>query len=135
MGGATPVVASWQLAMCGVIAAATLALLGATGAVAFGTKVSPVTLTISLVGMAALFLALRYVARIPAASNASGTEFWRCTIVPAKTRPGAVCTVGPKFSSNWTRLNSVGPTLRLPSDGRQFTELPTSSVSVSLVGQ
>ncbi|MFI7165027.1 YbhN family protein [Rhodococcus erythropolis] len=63
--GATPVVASWQLAMCGVIAAATLALLGATGAVAFGTKVSPVTLTISLVGMAALFLALRYVAQNP----------------------------------------------------------------------
>ena len=63
--GATPVVASWQLAMCGVIAAATLALLGATGAIAFGTKVSPVTLTISLVGMAALFLALRYIAQNP----------------------------------------------------------------------
>jgi len=63
--GATPVVASWQLAMCGVIAAATLALLGATGVVAFGTKVSPVTLTISLVGMAALFLALRYIAQNP----------------------------------------------------------------------
>ncbi|ARE32782.1 hypothetical protein AS590_07670 [Prescottella equi] len=63
--GATPVVASWQLAMCGVIAAATLALLGATGAAAFGTKVSPVTLTISLVGMAALFLALRYIAQNP----------------------------------------------------------------------
>ncbi|WP_416314945.1 lysylphosphatidylglycerol synthase transmembrane domain-containing protein [Rhodococcus erythropolis] len=63
--GATPVVASWQLAMCGVIAAATLALLGATGAAAFGTKVSPVTLTISIVGMAALFLALRYIAQNP----------------------------------------------------------------------
>ncbi|MCJ0902008.1 YbhN family protein [Rhodococcus sp. ARC_M6] len=63
--GATPVVASWQLAMCGVIAAATLAILGATGAVAFGTKVSPVTLTISIVGMAALFLGLRYIAQNP----------------------------------------------------------------------
>lgn len=63
--GATPVVASWQLAVCGVIAAVTLALLGAVGAFAFGTKVSPVTLTISIIGMALLFLGLRYIAQNP----------------------------------------------------------------------
>ncbi|MGC0365878.1 uncharacterized protein (TIRG00374 family) [Rhodococcus sp. 27YEA15] len=63
--GATPVVASWQLAMCGVIASVTLALLGATGAVAFGSKVSPVTMTISIAGMIVLFIGLRYIARNP----------------------------------------------------------------------
>ncbi|NRI67287.1 UPF0104 family protein [Rhodococcus sp. MS16] len=63
--GATPIVASWQLAMCGVIAAATLALLGATGALAFGTKVSPVTLTISIICVALLFVGLRYIAQNP----------------------------------------------------------------------
>lgn len=63
--GATPVVASWQLAMCGVIAAATLALLGATGALAFGTKVSPITMTISMIGVALIFFGLRYIAQNP----------------------------------------------------------------------
>lgn len=63
--GATPVVASWQLAMCGVIAAATLALLGATGALAFGTSVSPTALTISVISVALLFFGLRFVAQNP----------------------------------------------------------------------
>ena len=63
--GATPIVASWQLAISGVIAAGSLALLGAVGAFAVGTKVSPVTLVLSLVAAFGLFYALRYISRNP----------------------------------------------------------------------
>ncbi|BAH53464.1 lysylphosphatidylglycerol synthase transmembrane domain-containing protein [Rhodococcus opacus] len=63
--GATPIVASWQLAISGVIAAGSLALLGAAGAFAVGTKVSPVTLALSLVAAFGLFYALRYISRNP----------------------------------------------------------------------
>ncbi|WP_070377395.1 TIGR00374 family protein [Rhodococcus sp. WMMA185] len=63
--GATPIVASWQLAISGVIAAGSLALLGAAGAFAVGTKVSPVTLALSLAAAFGLFFALRYVSRNP----------------------------------------------------------------------
>lgn len=63
--GATPIVASWQLAISGVIAAGSLALLGAAGAFAVGTKVSPVTLVLSLVAAFGLFYALRYISRNP----------------------------------------------------------------------
>ncbi|MDI9948526.1 lysylphosphatidylglycerol synthase transmembrane domain-containing protein [Rhodococcus sp. NM-2] len=63
--GATPIVASWQLAISGVIAAGSLALLGAAGAFAVGTKVSPVTLALSLVAAFALFYGLRYISRNP----------------------------------------------------------------------
>ncbi|OUS97565.1 YbhN family protein [Rhodococcus sp. NCIMB 12038] len=63
--GATPIVASWQLAISGVIAAGSLALLGAVGAFAVGTKVSPVTLALSLVAAFGLFYALRYISRNP----------------------------------------------------------------------
>lgn len=63
--GATPVVASWQLAISGVIAVSSLALLGVVGAFAVGTKVSPVTLALSVAGALALFFGLRYIARHP----------------------------------------------------------------------
>lgn len=63
--GATPVVASWQLAISGVIAAGSLALIGAAGAFAVGTKVSPVTLVLSVLGAGALFYLLRYIAKNP----------------------------------------------------------------------
>lgn len=63
--GATPIVASWQLAISGVIAAGSLAVLGAAGAFAVGTKVSPVTLVLSLVAAFGLFYALRYISRNP----------------------------------------------------------------------
>lgn len=70
--GATPVVASWQLAVSGVIAAATLAAVGVTGAFAVGTRISPVTLVLSLAGVVALFYGLRYVARHPSSIEAAG---------------------------------------------------------------
>lgn len=63
--GATPVVASWQLAISGVIAAGSLALIGVAGAFAVGTRVSPVTLVLSLVAAAVLFYLLRHVVKNP----------------------------------------------------------------------
>ena len=71
--GATPVVASWQLAVSGVIAAATLASVGVAGAFAVGTRISPVTLVLSLAGLIAMFYGLRYVARNPSSIEAAGT--------------------------------------------------------------
>lgn len=70
--GATPIVASWQLAISGVIAAGSLALLGAAGAFTVGTKVSPVTLVLSLVAAFALFYGLRHVSRNPGSIDSIG---------------------------------------------------------------
>lgn len=72
--GATPVVASWQLAISGVIAAVTLASVGVAGAFAVGTRISPVTLVLSLAGLIVLFYGLRYVARNPSSIEAAGTR-------------------------------------------------------------
>nr|WP_156665465.1 YbhN family protein [Rhodococcus phenolicus] len=70
--GATPVVASWQLAVSGVIATATLAAVGVTGALAVGSRVSPVTLVLAVAGAFALFYGLRHVARNPSSIQALG---------------------------------------------------------------
>lgn len=71
--GATPVVASWQLAISGVIAAVTLASVGMIGAFAVGSRISPVTLVLSLAGAIALIFGLRYVAKNPTSIEAAGT--------------------------------------------------------------
>ncbi|MFE3293664.1 YbhN family protein [Rhodococcus sp. NPDC059234] len=63
--GASPVVASWQLAISGVIAAAGLALIGFGGALLVGGSVSPFTLTFSVFGLIALVVAVRYVSSHP----------------------------------------------------------------------
>ncbi|WP_255450146.1 YbhN family protein [Skermania sp. ID1734] len=63
--GASPLVASWQLAISGVIAAAGLALLGVGGAVVVGGRVSPFTLIVSLGGVIALIWAIRYASSHP----------------------------------------------------------------------
>ncbi|GAA3419707.1 hypothetical protein RAJCM14343_1940 [Rhodococcus aetherivorans] len=70
--GATPVVASWQLAVSGVIAAVTLAAVGVGGAFAVGTRVSPVTLVLSVAGVIALVVAVRYVSRHPSSVESAG---------------------------------------------------------------
>ncbi|GGC62675.1 UPF0104 family protein [Hoyosella rhizosphaerae] len=63
--GATHVVASWQLAMAGVIATATLAVVGAVGALAVGTTISPVTLAVSFGGIFAIVLTARFIQKHP----------------------------------------------------------------------
>lgn len=63
--GASPVVASWQVAMSGVLAAAGLAVLGVGGALFVGTAVNPFTLIFSVLGLIAMLYAGRYVASHP----------------------------------------------------------------------
>lgn len=63
--GASPVVASWQLAISGVIAAAGLAVLGVGGALLVGGSVNTFTLVLPIVGVLAIVLAVRYVSEHP----------------------------------------------------------------------
>ncbi|WP_308198776.1 YbhN family protein [Rhodococcus sp. F64268] len=63
--GATPMVASWQLAVSGVVSTAALAAMGAVGAFAVGSSISPVTLLLSITAAGALLIGLRYVAQNP----------------------------------------------------------------------
>ncbi|MDG3010328.1 UPF0104 family protein [Rhodococcus sp. D2-41] len=63
--GATPVVASWQVAMSGVLAAAGLAVLGVGGALFVGSSVNPFTVVFSIAGVILLVFAGRYVAAHP----------------------------------------------------------------------
>lgn len=63
--GASPVVASWQLAISGVIAAAGLALLGVAGALLVGGSVNTFTLVLPIAGVLAIVFAVRYVSAHP----------------------------------------------------------------------
>ncbi|WP_235870752.1 lysylphosphatidylglycerol synthase transmembrane domain-containing protein [Rhodococcus xishaensis] len=63
--GASPVVASWQLAISGVIAVAGLAAIGMAGALLVGGSVSPFTLLFSVAGLVGLMYAGRYVSAHP----------------------------------------------------------------------
>ncbi|MFD4295257.1 YbhN family protein [Rhodococcus sp. NPDC058532] len=71
--GANPVVASWQLAISGVIAGIGLALIGLGGALLVGGSVSPVTLVLSVVGLVALVVAIRYASAHPGAIEKAAT--------------------------------------------------------------
>lgn len=63
--GASPLVASWQLAISGVIGAAGLALLGFGGALLVGATANPYTLVFSVAGVIALVWAGHYAATHP----------------------------------------------------------------------
>ncbi|WP_405486999.1 YbhN family protein [Nocardia sp. NBC_00511] len=63
--GASAIVASWQLVMSGVVAAAGLALLGLFGTVLAGDKVGPLKVTLTLGTLALLIFAVNYIARHP----------------------------------------------------------------------
>ncbi len=63
--GASPVVASWQLAISGVIAASGLALLGVAGALLVGGSVNTFTLVVPIAGVLAIVFAVRYVSAHP----------------------------------------------------------------------
>lgn len=63
--GANPAVASWQVAMSGLLAAAGLTVLGVGGALFVGTAVNPFTAVFTVVGLLALVFAGRYVASHP----------------------------------------------------------------------
>ncbi len=63
--GASPVVASWQLAISGVIAGAGLAALGVGGALLVGGSVNTFTLVLPIAGVVAIVLAVRYISSHP----------------------------------------------------------------------
>ncbi|MGW5111696.1 lysylphosphatidylglycerol synthase transmembrane domain-containing protein [Nocardia sp. NPDC004123] len=63
--GASPIVASWQLVMSGVIAAAGLTLLGLFGAVLSGDRVGPGKVILTLGTVALLIWTFNYVSRHP----------------------------------------------------------------------
>ncbi|UFS94408.1 lysylphosphatidylglycerol synthase transmembrane domain-containing protein [Nocardia huaxiensis] len=65
--GASPIVASWQLVMSGVVAAAGLALLGVFGAMLAGDRIGPVKVVLSLGAVALLVWAGNYVSAHPGA--------------------------------------------------------------------
>ncbi|MGX1805020.1 lysylphosphatidylglycerol synthase transmembrane domain-containing protein [Nocardia sp. NPDC055321] len=63
--GASPIVASWQLVMSGVVATAGLTLLGLFGAVLVGDRVGPLKVIVSLGAVAVLIWAFNYVSKHP----------------------------------------------------------------------
>ncbi|MGC4933310.1 lysylphosphatidylglycerol synthase transmembrane domain-containing protein [Gordonia sp. DT30] len=70
--GATPVVASWQVVMSGLLAGVGLAVLGFGGAVLAGAKTNPFTLVFSIVGFVAVALVLQYLATHPESLRSTG---------------------------------------------------------------
>lgn len=63
--GATPVVASWQLVMSGLLAGVGLAVLGLGGALLAGAKTNPYSVVFSVMGFIAFALVMQYVATHP----------------------------------------------------------------------
>lgn len=63
--GATPVVASWQVVMSGLLAGMGLAVLGFGGAMLAGAKTSPFSVVFSVVGFLAVLVVVQYLASHP----------------------------------------------------------------------
>ncbi|OZC69940.1 TIGR00374 family protein [Rhodococcus sp. 15-725-2-2b] len=63
--GASPVVASWQLAISGVIAAAGLAVLGVAGGLVVGSSFNTFTVVLPIAGVIAIVAAVRYISDHP----------------------------------------------------------------------
>jgi uncharacterized membrane protein YbhN (UPF0104 family) len=76
--GATPLVASWQLVMSGVLQAVGLAALGLGGAVFLGATNNPVSLLLALGGLAALLMLTQAIASRPDLIDGIGVRvlFW-----------------------------------------------------------
>lgn len=70
--GATPVVASWQVVMSGLLAGIGLAVLGFGGAVLAGAKTSPFSVIFSVVGFVAVAVVLQYLASHPESLQSTG---------------------------------------------------------------
>ncbi|GAC67103.1 lysylphosphatidylglycerol synthase transmembrane domain-containing protein [Gordonia soli] len=70
--GATPVVASWQVVMSGLLAGVGLAVLGFGGALLAGAKTSPFSVVFSVVGFIAVAVILQYLASHPESLENTG---------------------------------------------------------------
>ncbi len=81
--GATPVVASWQVVMSGLLAGVGLAVLGFGGAVLAGAKTNPFSLMFSIVGFVAVALVLQYLATHPESLQSTGERVLAGTTICA----------------------------------------------------
>ncbi|NLV80550.1 MAG: UPF0104 family protein [Rhodococcus sp.] len=70
--GATPVVATWQLVMAGLLQAAGLALLGLVGALLIGATTNPFSLIFSIGGLVAFLVLIQYAASNPGSLESIG---------------------------------------------------------------
>ncbi|WP_244970789.1 lysylphosphatidylglycerol synthase transmembrane domain-containing protein [Gordonia jinghuaiqii] len=70
--GATPVVASWQVVMSGLLAGVGLAVLGFGGALLAGAKTSPFSVVFSVAGFLAVAVVLQYLASHPESLKSTG---------------------------------------------------------------
>ncbi|WP_245549752.1 lysylphosphatidylglycerol synthase transmembrane domain-containing protein [Gordonia effusa] len=72
--GASPVVASWQVVMSGLLAGVGLAVLGLGGAIMAGAKTSPFSIIFSIVGFVAVAVIMQYLATHPESVQSGGTR-------------------------------------------------------------
>lgn len=70
--GATPVIASWQVVMSGLLAGVGLAVLGFGGAALAGAKTSPFSVMFSVIGFIAVIVVLQYLATHPESLQSTG---------------------------------------------------------------
>ncbi|WP_244176136.1 lysylphosphatidylglycerol synthase transmembrane domain-containing protein [Gordonia lacunae] len=70
--GATPVIASWQVVMSGLLAGIGLAVLGFGGALLAGAKTSPFSVVFSVAGFLAVAVVLQYLASHPESLKSTG---------------------------------------------------------------
>ncbi|WP_030175061.1 MULTISPECIES: YbhN family protein [Actinomycetes] len=75
--GATPVVASWQVVMSGLLMGVGLAVLGLGGALLAGAKTSPFSIIFSISGFIAFALVAQYIARHPESIEGIGVTILR----------------------------------------------------------
>jgi hypothetical protein len=75
--GATPVVASWQVVMSGLMMAVGLAVLGLGGALLAGAQTSPFSIIFSISGFLAFALVAGYIARHPHSIEGLGVTLLR----------------------------------------------------------
>lgn len=75
--GATPVVASWQVVMSGLLFACGLALLGLAGASLAGLKTNPFSIVFSVAGLLAFAVVVQYLATHPETVEAIGIRVLR----------------------------------------------------------
>jgi uncharacterized protein (TIRG00374 family) len=75
--GATPVVASWQVVMSGLLMGVGLAVLGLGGALLAGAKTSPFSIIFSISGFVAFAVVAQYIARHPESIEGVGVTILR----------------------------------------------------------
>ena len=102
--GASPVVASWQLVMSGVLQVVGLALLGLGGAFLLGASKNPLSLIFTLGGFVALLLLAQAVASRPAADRRHrGAGAVLGQLGARQARRHRAWTSGARCSSSWSR--------------------------------